>query len=74
VITLQPVCLSVHLCSSLNFFVSYAVLVVSKETRRSVLPRISCYFVVVLILRFVCFGRNFGSLCLGDLRIIGVQK
>jgi hypothetical protein len=44
-------CLPVRLCIPLNFFVSYAVLVVSKETRRLVLPK----FLVTLLFH-CCFG------------------
>jgi hypothetical protein len=65
-------CLPVRLCIPLNFSVSYAVLVVSKETRRLFLPK--CHVIYCRIVISVClFREKPGSLCLEGVRIIGFQ-
>jgi hypothetical protein len=46
----QPCCLCIHLCIPLNFFVFYAVHVISKERRWLILPRTSCVYYEITLL------------------------
>jgi hypothetical protein len=62
-----PCCLCVYLCVALNFFVPCGVRLVSKESRRLILPRTSCFLYLcsdeilvtyLVTIQWVCNGNQ----------------